>query len=81
MICVPSVVSTGQRDFSSVRRGRINFSIGERRDCCSITIYNDDTQENTETFTVTLNRASGLDPRIRLEDTVAVVYILDSDSK
>ena len=64
-----------------MRRGRISFSIGERKDCYSITIYNDDTQENTETFTVTLNRTSGLDPRIKLEDIVADVSILDADSK
>ena len=62
-------------------RGRIYFSIGERKDCYSITIYNDDTQENTETVTVTLNRTSGLDSRIRLEDIAADVSILDADSK
>ena len=65
----------------AVEGGEGVWGDGERRDCYSVTINNDDTQENTEKFTVTLNRTYGLDPRIRLEDTVAVVYILDSDSK
>ena len=51
------------------------------RECYNIPITNDDTQENKETFTVTVNRTSNLDPRIRLEDNVAVVSIIDADSK
>ena len=51
------------------------------RECYNIPITNDDTQEDTETFTVTVNRSSGLDPRIRSKDNVAVVSIIDADSK
>ena len=51
------------------------------RECYNIPINNNDTQEDTETFTVTVNRTSSLDPRIRLEDNVAVVSIIDADSK
>ena len=49
--------------------------------CCNISITDDDTQEDTETLTVTVNRTSSLDPRIRLEDNVAVVSIIDADSE
>ena len=67
-------------DFSAQRRS-FYFSVRETRECYNIPVTNDDTQEETETFTVTVNRTSSLDPRIRLEDNVAVVSIVDADSK
>ena len=79
------IVSTSRgnvrADFSSVRRRSLYFSVRETRECYNIAITNDDTQEDTENFTVTVNRTSGLDPRIRLEDNVGVVFIIDADSK
>ena len=67
-------------DFSAQRRS-LYFSVRETRECYNIPINNDDTQEDTDMFTVTVNRTSSLDPRIRLEDNVAVVSIIDADSK
>ncbi|CAI8038161.1 FRAS1-related extracellular matrix protein 2 [Geodia barretti] len=66
-------------DFSALQRRPLYFSVRETRECYNIPITNDDTQEDTETFTVTVNRTSSLDPRIRLEDNVAVVSIIDAD--
>ncbi|CAI8013443.1 FRAS1-related extracellular matrix protein 2 [Geodia barretti] len=65
-------------DFSAQRRS-FYFSVRETRECYNIPVTNDDTQEDKETFTVTVNRTSSLDPRIRLEDNVAVVSIIDAD--
>ena len=67
-------------DFSAQRRS-FYFSVRETRECYNIHVTNDDTQEDTEMFTVTVNRTSSLDPRIRLEDNVAVVSIIDADSE
>ena len=68
-------------DFSAQRRRSLSFSVRETRECYNIPITNDDTQEDTEMFYVTVNRTSSLDPRIRLENNVGVVSIIDADSK
>ena len=75
------IVSTYRGDFGALRRRSLYFSVRETRECYNIAITNDDTQEDTETFTVTVSRTYSLDPRIRLEDNVAVVSIVDADSK
>ena len=75
------IVSTSRGDFSAVRGRSLYFSVRETRECYNIGITDDDTQEDTEMFYVTVNRTSGLDPRIRLEDNVGVVSIIDADSK
>ena len=68
-------------DFSAQRRRSLSFSVRETRECYNVGITDDDTQEDTEMFTVTVNRTSNLDTRIRLEDNVGVVSIIDADSK
>ena len=83
--CVFPIVSTPgddfRADFSALQRRPLYFSVRETRECYNINITDDDTQEETETLTVTANRTSSLDPRIRLEDNVAVVSIIDADSE
>ncbi|CAI8026680.1 FRAS1-related extracellular matrix protein 2 [Geodia barretti] len=74
-----TAVSTYRGDFGALRRRSLYFSVRETRECYNIAITNDDTQEDTETFTVTVSRTYSLDPRIRLEDNVAVVSIVDAD--
>ena len=54
------------------------FAACEIRSCMNVSITNDDTLENTESFFVNLN-SNGLDSRIRLDPTRGEIDILDED--
>ena len=60
----------------------LRFERCGNRSCTNILIELDGVMEETETFTTTLERPLGLDPRIRLTPVDAVVTVLDgSQSK
>ena len=52
-----------------------------RRICQSITIVNDVTVEDTESFFIDLNRTASLDSRISLVRVTSRITITDDDSK
>ena len=54
------------------------FAACESQSCVNVSITNDDTLENTESFFVNLNR-NGLDSRITLDPTRGEIEILDDD--
>ena len=58
--------SPGEDDFVPVFTSLIFERCGNRS-CTNITIQPDEIMEETETFTITLDRTSGLDPRIQLD--------------
>ena len=55
------------------------FSPCDRRICVNLTVENDGTLEETETFQVTLERTPGLDHRIILAPVTAEINIIDDD--
>ena len=57
----------------------VTFQPGDTSQCVTISINDDDTVEDTESFDVTLTKPNGLDPRVTLRDTSATITITDSD--
>ena len=57
------------------------FDACERRSCVNVSIVDDLVLENTESFFVSLERAAGLDARIRLDPVEAEIEIIDNDSE
>ena len=68
--------SPGEDDFVPVSTSLI-FEICSNRSCTNITIQSDEIMEETETFTITLERPSDLDSRIQLDPSEGVVTIFD----
>ena len=68
--------SPGEDDFVPVFTSLIFERCGNRS-CTNITIQSDEIMEETETFTITLDRTSGLDPRIQVDPFEGVVTIFD----
>ena len=64
-------------DYGSVDT-TLQFDACEMRSCVNVSITNDDTLENTESFFVNLER-NGLDNRITLDPTRGEIEILDDD--
>ena len=59
----------------------LEFERCGNRSCTNITIQSDGIMEETETFTITLERTLGLNPRIILSQVDGEVTILDVSSK
>ena len=57
------------------------FGACARRHCVNVSIVDDDVLEMTESFTVTLERISGLDSRITLDPVDGVIEITDDDGE
>ena len=57
----------------------VTFQPGDTNQCVTVSINDDDTVEDTESFAVTLTKPNGLDPRVALRDTSATISITDSD--
>ena len=55
------------------------FAQCERRVCANLTVENDGTLEEMESFEVTLERTPGLDHRIILAPVTAEINIIDDD--
>ena len=70
----------GVDDFQLVSTD-LMFERCSNRSCTSITIQSDEIMEETETFTITLERTLNLNPRIRLSQVDGEVTILDVSSK
>ena len=66
-------------DYGTVAASLI-FEVCETRRCVNISIEDDMTLENIESFNVILERSPGLDSRIRLDPVIGVVRIIDNDS-
>ena len=57
----------------------VTFQPDNTSQCVTVSINDDDTVEDTESFAVTLTKPNGLDPRATLRDTSATITITDSD--
>ena len=57
------------------------FAACETRQCVNVTIKDDGIPEQMESFSVTLERTSALDVRVRLDPVDAQIEIIDSNSK
>ena len=55
----------------------VKFLACEKSNCVSITIVNDNEQENTDTFDITLERSPDLNSNIRLGTVHGVIEITD----
>ena len=64
-------------DYGSVDT-TLPFDACDTRSCVNVSITNDDTLENTESFFVNLN-LNGLESRIMLDPTRGEIEILDDD--
>ena len=73
-----SVAAVSRTDYSTVAV-RLLFNPGDLVKCQRVRLINDRTQENNETFTITLSGTSGLDSRIQLVETEASILIIDTD--
>ena len=71
---------SGEDDFVPVSTA-LRFERCGNRSCTNIPIQSDEIMKETETFTITLERTLGLDPRIRLSQVDGEVTILDVSSK
>ena len=67
---------SGEDDFVAVSTA-LRFERCGSRSCTNIPIRSDLIMEETETFTITLDRTFGLDPRIQLDPFEGVVTITD----
>ena len=67
---------SGEDDFVPVFTV-LRFKRCDNRSCTNIPIQSDEIMEETETFTITLDRTFGLDPRIQLDPSEGVVTIID----
>ena len=67
---------SGEDDFVPVSTA-LRFERCGNRSCTNISIQSDLIMEETETFTITLDRTLGLDPRIQLDPSEGVVTIFD----
>ena len=67
---------SGEDDFVPVSTP-LRFERCGRRSCTNISIRSDMIMEETETFTIILDRTFGLDPRIQLDPSEGVVTIFD----
>ena len=65
-------------DYSTVAVSLL-FNPGDLVKCQRVRLIDDRTQENDETFTITLSGTSGLDSRIQLVETEASILIIDTD--
>ena len=65
-------------DYSNVAV-RLLFNPGDLVKCQRVRLIDDRTQENDETFTITLSGIAGTDPRIQLLDAEASIHIIDTD--
>ena len=65
-------------DYSGVST-LLTFDSCETRRCTNITIINDVFKEDTESFFVSLERSSELDPRITMDPAVGVIEITFND--
>ena len=72
-ICVYLPLS-GEDDFVPVSTA-LRFERCGNRNCTNIPIQSDEIMEEAETFTITLDRTFGLDPRIQLDPSEGVVTI------
>ena len=68
--------SPGEDDFVSVFTS-LGFEKCSNRSCTKISIQSDKIMEETDTFTITLERTFGLDSRIQLDPSEGVVTIFD----
>ena len=68
--------SPGEGDFVPVFTF-LRFERCGNRSCTNIPIQSDEIMEETETFTIIMDRACGLDPRIQLGPYEGVVTIFD----
>ena len=73
-------ISAENEDFMPVSMP-LTLEPGETVKCQHITLINDQTVEQIESFMVTLSRPPDLDPRIRLSLAQAEIFITDSDGK
>ena len=60
---------------------RLTFNRCARRECVVVSIIDDTTLENSETFHITLERTPGLSSDITLDPVNGVVEITDNDGK
>ena len=67
---------SGEDDFVPVFTD-LRFERCGNRSCTNISIQSDLIMEETETFTISLDRTFGLDPRIQLDPFEGVVTIFD----
>ena len=77
--------SSGSSDFveiTSANNPLKEFSINRRRQCFSVTITNDRTAEDSETFTVILEKPSHESvPNVRINPGVVTITISDDDKR
>ena len=76
-----STVAGTPSDFTSTTQA-VTFEITSNSSTCkciSINITEDTTVEEIEEFTINISRTGGLDPRVQLGLTSAIVYITDTD--
>ena len=66
-------------DYGVLMGYRMRFGPCDHQECVDINIVDDQTEEKTETFEVTLERTSDLDDRITLIPVNALIEIRDND--
>ena len=68
-------------DYTGLSGSSLPFSACQKRSCVDITIHDDLTVEDVESFSVTLERTPGLDMRITLDQVEAEIEITDDDGE
>ena len=66
-------------DYGEVVNATLSFAACDKQRCIDILIEDDEEVENVESFSVILERASGLDSRISLSPDHGRLDILDND--
>ena len=66
-------------DYDALMGYRMRFHPCDHQKCVDINIVDDQAEEKTETFELTLERTSDLDNRISLRPVTALIEIRDND--
>ena len=75
--------SSGSSDYveiTSASQPLKEFGIHRRQQCFSVTVTNDRTAEDSETFTVILENPSNF-PQVRINPGIVTITILDDDKR
>ena len=78
VFCLPLYLIVPNVDFN-LMRSTLRFGACQKRNCVDVTIINDTVLENTETFTVNLQKPPYLGNEFTVDPSSEVVAIVDDD--